>query len=524
MTRFGRERALEDVRRLDRPDRRGRSAPAPPRPQGIERNVVITAVELGRSVRHVHDEIADRSAATDAERATVRLRRRLDQRLADVGRSAEHTPPDRVKVPHGTAATKLQPTGLRRLPSLRQQAGLGEPASPAQPDDGRGGPRVDHGGASSAAEPGLVQAKDRPTSSRSTSRSRARACRRAVYDPKTKQFTLIDTCFGTHHLQFARRRATTRSYFSDPGGSTIGWINTKMFDKTKRRAGVPGLVSDRARHQRRRQDHQAVERAGGAARGSRDRRRGNRVDHATPASIPSWTRDWRSPAYGIIVNPVDGSIWGATDEVEVPGQIFRLELGEQSAGDLQDRALHPARESAAIGRAASTSTATASSGRRSQAAPTWRASIGGSARSSTGLNQPAAGTATRAGRFYKQPGPSLQGHRTSDADFNYYNWVDQFNTLGPGQQHPHRERVGLRRVARAQAGHRRMGHAAASRIRWASTAADSTAALTIRRRAGRDAASTPPSVRMRIGTSRVVPKRRAIWSSSRSGRTRSRSS
>ena len=24
-----------------------------------------------------------------------------------------------------------------------------------------------------------------------------------VYDPKTKQFTMIDTCFGTHHLNFA---------------------------------------------------------------------------------------------------------------------------------------------------------------------------------------------------------------------------------------------------------------------------------------------------------------------------------
>ena len=24
-----------------------------------------------------------------------------------------------------------------------------------------------------------------------------------VYDPKTKKFTMIDTCFGTHHLNFA---------------------------------------------------------------------------------------------------------------------------------------------------------------------------------------------------------------------------------------------------------------------------------------------------------------------------------
>ena len=31
--------------------------------------------------------------------------------------------------------------------------------------------------------------------------------------------------------------------------------------------------------------------------------------------------------YGIIVNPVDKAIWGSTDEVEVPGQIFRIDRG-----------------------------------------------------------------------------------------------------------------------------------------------------------------------------------------------------
>ena len=38
------------------------------------------------------------------------------------------------------------------------------------------------------------------------------------------------------------------------------------------------------------------------------------------------TRVQVSP-YGIIVNPVDKTLWGATDEVEVPGQIFRVDRG-----------------------------------------------------------------------------------------------------------------------------------------------------------------------------------------------------
>src|SRR5437764_9360095 len=52
-----------------------------------------------------------------------------------------------------------------------------------------------------------------------------------VYDPKTKQFTLIDTCFTTHHLQFAED-ANNTLWFSMVGGDAVGWFNTKMFDET----------------------------------------------------------------------------------------------------------------------------------------------------------------------------------------------------------------------------------------------------------------------------------------------------
>ncbi len=52
----------------------------------------------------------------------------------------------------------------------------------------------------------------------------------AVYDPKTKQITLISTCFGTHHLMFAMDANNT--LWTSGGGQVVGWLNTKMFDET----------------------------------------------------------------------------------------------------------------------------------------------------------------------------------------------------------------------------------------------------------------------------------------------------
>ena len=63
-------------------------------------------------------------------------------------------------------------------------------------------------------------------------RSRAAAARLPFYDPKTKQFTLIDTCFATHHLQFDNDADETL-YFNELVGPIVGWIDTKVYDQTK---------------------------------------------------------------------------------------------------------------------------------------------------------------------------------------------------------------------------------------------------------------------------------------------------
>src|SRR5580765_4559686 len=56
-----------------------------------------------------------------------------------------------------------------------------------------------------------------------------------VYDPKTRQFTFIDTCFGTHHLNFAEDANHTLWLSNNLQNelALVGWVNTKMFWKTR---------------------------------------------------------------------------------------------------------------------------------------------------------------------------------------------------------------------------------------------------------------------------------------------------
>src|SRR4029450_7337740 len=51
-----------------------------------------------------------------------------------------------------------------------------------------------------------------------------------MYDPKTKKFPLIDTCFTTHHLQFAADADDTLwTSAGGPQNAVAGWLNTKKF-------------------------------------------------------------------------------------------------------------------------------------------------------------------------------------------------------------------------------------------------------------------------------------------------------
>ena len=117
----------------------------------------------------------------------------------------------------------------------------------------------------------------------------------SVLDPKTRQVTMIDTCFGTHHLQFAED-ANNTLYFSG-SGPVLAWFNTKLFDETK--------------------DEQKAQ--GWAAYVIDTNGNGKRDAYVEPNQPVDPTKDKRiqGGSYGVIVSPVDGSIWQS-----LPGAIF----------------------------------------------------------------------------------------------------------------------------------------------------------------------------------------------------------
>src|SRR6266446_3071812 len=53
-----------------------------------------------------------------------------------------------------------------------------------------------------------------------------------VYDPKTKKYDFVDVCFTTHHLNFAYDANNTLWTSSGGGGGVVGWLNTKKWDET----------------------------------------------------------------------------------------------------------------------------------------------------------------------------------------------------------------------------------------------------------------------------------------------------
>src|SRR5262249_43783817 len=58
----------------------------------------------------------------------------------------------------------------------------------------------------------------------------AQGRRVALYEPKTKQVTLIPTCFETHHLNFGHTEDNILYFSGD--FNTLGWINTRVWDET----------------------------------------------------------------------------------------------------------------------------------------------------------------------------------------------------------------------------------------------------------------------------------------------------
>ena len=232
MSRFGRERGLQMF--ADWSDRiaAGALPPKPPRPEGVERNVVVTMWEWGTEFDYIHDEIASdkRDPTVNANGPIYGVNISNDQLaiLDPVTHRATN-----LKVPLRVDPATVPGMIARSMPVPSRFYGeeliWNDPANPHNP-------MMDQKGRVWLTS--AIRARPNPDWCKSGLDNKfanyypiERGYRGAVYyDPPTEKFVMIDTCFGTHHLQFAEDDDHT--LFFSGGGQVIGWLKTAVYDET----------------------------------------------------------------------------------------------------------------------------------------------------------------------------------------------------------------------------------------------------------------------------------------------------
>ena len=411
---LGRERAL--LLFADWTDRinRGEVPPAPPRPQGIERNVVITLWDWADPKAYLHDVVS-----TDRRNPTLNANGPLYGALE---LSADYVP---VLDPKTHAISQI-PLGVRDPSTPPTSPKMAAP-SPYYGDEAIWtsknnvhNPMLDEKGRlwlTSAVRPAENPAFCKEGSTHPSAKlfPLPRAGRHLqVYDPASKKLTHISTCFGTHHLMFAEDANNT--LWTSGGGQVVGWLNRKMFDETgdeEKSQGWTALIMDTN------------------GNGKRDAY----VEPDVPVD-PAKDKRFGAAFYSVAPAP-DGSVWGTV--LGYPGQVVRLVPGSNPPETALAEVYEPpfndkvrpgfSPRGGDVDRngvfwAALASGHLASFDRRKCKGP-----LNGP--KATGQHCPEGWT------LYTEPAPQFRGMKDGGSvEGSYYTWVDQFDTLGLGANTP----------------------------------------------------------------------------------------
>ena len=394
----------------------------PPRPQGKERNVVLTMWSWGSARTVVHDEVA-----TDKRNPNLYA----NGPIYGLGGSAfvlldPKTHRTRMvdmvtRVPMKFQGDEYR-TANANVPSLY----WGNDPNPGTPASGHN-PMMDDKGRvwlTQVIRPGTdnpdwcKSGSDHPSAKYFPIAQNNIRRQLSYYDSKSGKFVLIDTCYGTHHLQFGN----DDTLWLSGDTNVIGWLNTKKFDQGGDERASQGWCP-------------TVLDTNGDGKITRPwNEPGAPVDPAKDTRITSFN-------YGIISNPKDGSVW-AGKPGPMPGSLIRMELGTNPPETCKTEIYQPPFQTDAveaskwgfgprgidIDRNGLIWTALGGSGHiasfdRSKCKVT-------SGPRATGQQCPEGWT------LYPTPGPKFKASVTANTDFHYYNWVDQYNTLGLGENVP----------------------------------------------------------------------------------------
>ncbi len=389
----------------------------PERPQGVERNVVLTVWDWATPTSYLHDEIA-----TDKRNPSVNANGLI---YGSPEESSDELPwLDPVRNTTGFVKTKWRdadtPTSAANTiyapsPYWGDTAIWNSHTTVHNPMfDGTGRlwytARIRASADPDFCRKGSTQASAQAYPLQNSGRQAE------LYDPKTKVITPIDLCFPTHHLQFDKE---DRLWFSSGGPSgVIGWLDMKAFDKShdaaKAQHWSPFILDTNGN--------------------------GKRDDWVEPDAKPDPAKDRRmqTGTYGASPNPADGTVWGSV--LGFPGGAVRFDpksgLSEYYEVPWKDEHVAPSGwgfsprgmdissdgvvwESLASGHLASFDR------RKCKGPPNGPNATGKQCPEGWALHQ--------------LPGPefeSVKGAPGAGAEASYYTWVDQHNTLGLGANVP----------------------------------------------------------------------------------------
>jgi hypothetical protein len=411
-------------------------AEAPPRPQGIERNVVITQWDWADPKAYLHDEISTdkRDPKLNANGLIYGAPEESRDYLPVL--DPVHSMISQLKVQYRDPNTPGQPPPLNASPVWGDEAIWDSHTTVHNPMfDERGRlwftARIRASGNPAFCKAGssLVSAQLTPVQSSGRQLE--------MYDPATKQISMIDTCFGTHHLVFAADANDTLWTSSGGGGGVVGWLNTKTWDQThdaQKSQGWTALVLDTNGNGKRDAYVEGEQKVATAPSGE-----SLGTSSALNAAADP-TKDTRLNAafYGLAVG-TDGMVWGSV--LGFPGGIVRLNPGPNPPETtLAEYYEVPWKDPRApvwgfsprgmdIDRNGVVWVALASGHLASFDRRKCKAPLNGPL--ATGRQCPEGWT------LYQTPGPKFKNVTSSgSADSHYYVWVDQFDTLGLGKNTP----------------------------------------------------------------------------------------
>ena len=384
----------------------------PPRPQGAERNVVLTLWDWSRPTAYLHDEIS-----TDRRKPTLNPNGKL------YGTTEESTDFIPILDPvHNTVTEVKHPVRDPKTPSSKDSPMAPSPYWGEAPiwdsQTSMHNPMMDEKGRV------WITARVRPTANpdfckKGSDHPSAKVFQLdeanrhlSMYDPATGKFTLISTCFPTHHLIFAEDANNT--LWTSAGGPqtpVVGWLNRKLFEETgdeQKAQGWTPLVLD--------------------TNGN-----GKRDVYVEPNQPVDPTKDKRVVAglYSVAVSPVDGTVWGTS--LGYPGYVVRVDPGP----DPTHTALAEIYEPPFPGYGPR-------GGDIDRNGVFWASLASGHLASFDRKKCKVLNGPTATGKhclegwtLYPFPGPQFKDVAESgSAEASYYTWVDQFNTFGLGNNVP----------------------------------------------------------------------------------------